>query len=418
MLTRRLTWTAYALMFAQGYLIYGISYMTPYMESELGAPTWASAFPNALMASGFLAAGVIVPFVIRRLGPGVAIRLWAVAMGLAALLLGVAGSFVVALLAAFVVGAAGAGIAVHTVSAMASQANGMYIIRATLWSTVGGLAGPIILSLAARTTGWNTGVLLVIPITLVVAALIPPSPASARTSAQGDQATGPTELAHGTGPVSAAGPVPATRLTPATRPVPGAQRPALGRAYRLTWLYMVLSIGVEFAFVAWGTQLTVARTGMALADATALGSLFVAGTVVGRAAWSTRLAGMLDRRVTLRLVTVATAAGAALLWVAGTPVMAGVALFIGGVGISVQYPVGASLALAHAPGAPVRASSMINMASGIAISGSPLLLGFVASGAGIQAAWTLILGLVAVAFAVILAVPAPAATAAPAAPAP
>ena len=48
---------------------------------------------------------------------------------------------------------------------------------------------------------------------------------------------------------------------------------ALGRNYRLVWVFLLLSIGVEFAFVAWGAQVAVARNDLGLADATAIASL-------------------------------------------------------------------------------------------------------------------------------------------------
>jgi hypothetical protein len=71
------------------------------------------------------------------------------------------------------------------------------------------------------------------------------------------------------------------------------------------------------------------------------------------------------------------------------------------------FPLSTGLAVAHAPAAPVKASSRITAASGIAIFSAPLLLGVVAGVAGVIAAWALVLGLLAAALLVLRMVPRP-----------
>ena len=423
MLTRRLTWSSYALMVAQGFLIYSVSYITPYMESELGAPTWAAAIPSASLAVGFLVAGWTVPFVVRRFGPGVAVRLWASMGVVSALLLGLADAFPPVLLGAFLVGLMGAGTIVHVVSAFAGVSNGMYLVRASMWSVVGGLTGPLVLSLTARSADWNTGLLVMIPVSVVVSLVAAPSPAhvEGRASSAGTAPVSPASTAGtsastagtsaSTAGTSSAATSPTGRSTSA--PVtPGSTAPtrvvALGRNYRLVWVFLLLSIGAEFAFVAWGAQVAVARNDLALADGTAIASLFVVGELIGRIAWGVPRLARTDRRLALRASVGVAAVGALLLWLAPSPFIAGLGLLLGGLGIAIQYPIASSLALAHAPGAAVRASSVINLASALSISGAPLLLGFVAAAVGVLTAWSLTLVLLAVALAVILAVPAPA----------
>ena len=412
MLTRRLTWSSYALMVAQGFLIYSVSYITPYMESELRAPTWAAAMPSAALAVGFLLAGWTVPFVVRRFGPGVAVRLWASMGVVSALLLGLADSVPPVLLGSFLVGLMGAGTIVHVISAFAGVSNGMYLVRASMWSVVGGLIGPLVLSLTARSADWNTGLLAMIPVSIVVTLVAAPSPAhvEGRAPSAGTAPVSPGSIA-GTSASTAGTSSAATSSDPA--PVtPGSTAPtrvvALGRNYRLVWVFLLLSIGAEFAFVAWGAQVAVARNDLALADATAIASLFVVGELIGRIAWGVPRLARTDRRLALRASVGVAAVGALLLWLAPSPFIAGLGLLLGGLGIAIQYPIASSLALAHAPGAAVRASSVINLASALSISGAPLLLGFVAAAVGVLTAWSLTLVLLAVALAVILAVPAPA----------
>lgn len=389
-LRRRLTWTAYALMLAQGFTGYSVSYFTPYMESEYHTPTWASSAPNGATAIGYLVAAMLVPMVVRRIGPGNAIRLWAVGMGAAALLMVLGGSFPTVVAGAFFIGLTGAGVVVHTVAALGSVANGLYMIRSTVWSMFGAVLGPLVLWAATQTTGWSTGLLLTLPLVLATAMLVPPAP----TPSAEREAVRP-------------GPSPDDSTAPPDRSAP------LGRAYWTAWTYLVLVIGAEFAFVAWGAQLIVARTGLALVDATALASLLVAGELAGRMLWGTGIGARVDRLRTLRTMTVVAGAGALVLWAAPIPAIAGVGLALGGLGIALAFPVTSSLALVYAAHAPVRAGAQLNLSWGLAILGAPLLLGIAASAVSVTAAWALTVTLLGAAWAVILRAPRPATATAP-----
>lgn len=368
---RRLTWTAYLLMVCQGFMFYAVGYITPYVASELGAPPWASALPTSAMAIGLLVAGVISNRVVRALGAQTAIRLWIALLVLAAVLMSLAFSIWPILAGALVCGIAGAGVLVHVISTLADRRHGVLLMRAVLWSVIGGVVGPIALSAAARTVGWSVGILGAVPLLLVLALVIPASPAR--------------DLAG-----------------PADR-----REPPLGRAYWLTWVYLALCIAAEFSFVAWGAQVAVEQAGLDLADATALGSLFVVGEVLGRLALSTGFGSAGDARARLLVSTLLGAAGGALLWLAGVAALAGAGMFLGGLGMAAVFPLSTGVAVAHAPAAPVKASSRIAAASGIAIFSAPLLLGVAAGIAGVIAAWALVLGLLAAALLVLRLVPRP-----------
>jgi MFS family permease len=375
MSTRRLTWTAYLLMACQGYLIYSVGYITPYLQSELGTPSWAAAMPSASLAAGMFVSAFIVNLVVRRIGAGPAIRLWIALMAVTAVLMSLAVSIWPILAGAFFFGIAAAGSLVYVITMLGSQANGVYLMRSAMWSVVGGVVGPVALSAAARSIGWNLGPLLPVPL-LVVLVLAVPTPAMGRSAVTGH-----------------------------------VREPGLGRWYWLTWVYLTLAIGAEFSFVAWGAQVAVARAGLALADATALAALFVVGEILGRLALSGGPGSRVDIQTVLRLSTVVTATGGALLWVAGTPIMVGIGMFVGGVGLAGLYPLTARLAVAQAPQAPVKAGARLTAASGVAISGAPLLLGLVAGLAGVITAWGLLLAMLAVALVILWRIPRPAAPA-------
>ncbi len=160
----------------------------------------------------------------------------------------------------------------------------------------------------------------------------------------------------------------------------------------------------------WGSQVVSARAGIGDVGATGLASLYVAGMIAGRLALSTGLATEWRPTMVLRASTILAAAGAALTLLAVDQTLAGLGLLLGGLGISPAYPLGASLAIAHAPDTPVLASARLPAASGLAIFSAPLGLGLVVGLAGVVGAWLLVLGMLALGLAVIVRVPSPPAT--------
>ena len=392
MISRRDTWLAYLLMVCQGFLFYAVGYITPYVESELGAPTWASALPNSTMAIGLLVAGVIVPRAVRRLGTWGAVSLWAVLLAVAAVGMALGVSLPALLAGGFVIGLAGAGSLTHAVTAFAGRRNGVLLMRATLASVVGGVLGPLVLSAAARSVGWNLGVLAPVPLALAVALL---AQVGRRTPATGRDADAAAEDAPG--PVA-----------PADH---GHDRePRLPRAYWLTWTFLVLCIGAESSFVAWGAQVAVQQAGIALADATALGSLFVLGMIIGRVLLSAGGGPRVAPKRLLAGMVVTGIAGGLLVWVGRDVALVGVGLLAGGLGLAGVWATAAGFAVANAPGSPVLAGARLNPATGAAILVAPLLLGVGATAVGVVAAWGIVVGLLAVALGVLRMVPAPPAT--------
>jgi len=85
-----------------------------------------------------------------------------------------------------------------------------------------------------------------------------------------------------------------------------------------------------------------------------------------------------------------------------------IGLFVGGLGISGIYPLGASLSLAHAPDAPVRASARLTAASGGAIFTAPLVLGLAAQAAGVVVGWLLVFAMLGIGLLVLMRIPHPA----------
>lgn len=370
---RRLIATAYLLMAAQGFLVYAVGFIAPYLERDLGAAPWLAAMPMTAMALGLLAGGALAPWLNARVGARVAIRAWSAAMAVSALLLVLAVSMLPVLAGALLFGISIGGTLVHVNSALGLGPLGaVRLVRANMYSTMGGLVAPLAMSAAARTVGWSLGSLLPVPFLVALVATLPGSPArdEPARAAESDSA-------------------------------------ALPRDYWLAWTFLALSIAAEFSFVTWGSQVVAARVGLTIADATGLASLYVAGMVVGRGllAVNGRLAAR--RLPVLRVGTALVATGALVVAAATDPVTAGLGLLLGGLGLAPAYPLGASLALAHAPSLPVAASARLTAASGVAIASAPLALGIVAGGLGVATAWLMVVAVLAVALLLTFGIPEP-----------
>lgn len=369
---RVLTWTAYLLMACEGYLIYAIGFITPYLRQDLGVQPWVAAMPNSTMAIGLLTGGAIAGRVNDRIGPRYAVRAWAGVMALAGVLIAIPVGVVPILVGAFAFGISVGGMLVHVNSALGiGPRGGTLLMRANVWSVVGGLAGPLVLSVAAANAGWWLGTLVPVPLLMALMFLLPASPARDRPAAANEAGAG------------------------------------LPRLYWMTWLFLTLSIGAEFSFVVWGSQVVVVRAGIADVEATRLASLYVLGMTAGRLALSAGLGHGSRPVVVLRGCAALAVVGAVVTWLATEPAVAGLGLLLGGLGISAIYPLGASLALAHAPGAPLRASARLTVASGVAILSAPLGLGFVAGAVGVPGAWLIVVGLLGMGLLVVLRIPAP-----------
>jgi hypothetical protein len=369
---RALTWTAYLLTVCEGYLIYAVGFITPYLRQDLGVPPWVAAMPNFMMAIGLLVGGEIARAVGSRIGPRYAIRTWAGVMAMSGILMAIPVSIVPILVGAFTFGVSVGGMLVHVNSALGvGPRGGTLLMRANVWAMIGGLAGPLVLSVVAAGAGWWFGMLVPVPLLVILVFLLPASPARDRP-ADGDEGV--------------------RRLPP---------------LYWMTWLFLVLSIGAEFSFVAWGSQVVVARAAIPDVEATRLASLYVLGMLVGRLALSAGLGHGSRSIVVLRGGAALAVVGAAVTWVATQPAIAGLGLLLGGVGMSAIYPLGASLALAHAPGVPIRASARLTAASGLAILTAPLGIGLIAGAAGVAGAWLIVVGMLTMGLIVVLRIPAP-----------
>jgi MFS family permease len=150
--------------------------------------------------------------------------------------------------------------------------------------------------------------------------------------------------------------------------------------------------------VFWAATLVERRAGVSVPEATSIAALFLGGMFAGRLAMGYGLAAGRPPRHGAWAALSVVAAGALLAWITMTPIVAGAALFVAGLGVAGLYPLGVAAALATAPGRLALAGNRLTIASGLAILVAPLALGAIADVTGVVVGWGLVLALVAAGF--------------------
>ena len=362
---RRVTWFAYAYLCVVGFLLYAIGALTPYLRDALHLSAAEAALHASVLAVGLMVAGSSADAVERRLGrrrAGIAAAALVVAGGVAVMLGGV---LPVTLAGAFAIGL-GAGVMLAALNIVLGSPGGTLaetrFARANTWALLSALFAPLLIAgLASSSLGWQSA--LLVPLVVAVA----------------------LEVAGGL-------PGGGRRASPS-----GAR--SLPRSFWVAWLFVVAAVSIEFAYVVWGSTLVAARTGVSRETATALATCFLGGMLVGRIALGAGLIGSGRWRHWVDAALALAAIGGVIAWLATTPVVSVVGLFVAGLGTASLYPQGLATALDRAGDGALTAGARLTLASGVAILAMPLLLGAVADTLGVVAGWPLVIALCAVAFA-------------------
>jgi MFS family permease len=117
---------------------------------------------------------------------------------------------------------------------------------------------------------------------------------------------------------------------------------------------------------------------------------FYAGMATARVGLSLHVVGGQDPIWLMRGSLVVALLGTLLAWAAGSVELAGLGIFLGGLGTGFLYPLGVAVTLAMVPWLQDRGSARLILASGVAILVSPFALGLAADSSGVSTAWLLI----------------------------
>ena len=338
------------------YLLYGVGAVTAFLAVVLSLSDAVAALHSSLLAVGLLVAGLTGDRIDARLGSRSAHRMAYLLLAIASVCLATAPALVVTLAGAAMVGL-GAGLLLARINRTLSRGGGslarVRMSRSALIAMLAVLAVPIAIGIGEGSgLGWQ--LVFVGAVVLLATGIL----------ASREQ----RELrVHS---VDEAG-----RLT---------------RHYWLAWWLVVLAVSVEFSIVFWASTLVERQVGITLAEATLVAAGFYAGMALTRAGLSFHVAGGRDPIRLMRMGLAVALLGSLLAWTSQSVLLAGLGIFLGGIGTGFLYPLGITIALALAPGLQHRGSARLVLASGIAILAAPLLLGLSADLTSVSAAWLLV----------------------------
>lgn len=347
-------WTLYILLGLFSFMLTMIGPMVPYLRDEFAMSYSLAGLHQSAFALGMVSMGLFGSPIIKRFG--ITRSLW---YGMADMILGLlimvlAHGPAITLGGVFIMSLGGT-IALATIqTALASAPSthrGKVIMEANVMASALTMLVPLVLLAGAR---WFLGWRIVFPtmlISLVVAASFG-IPATRRNQAGRDEKA---DAGSGT----------------------------LGPAYWRMWLVVFFGVSVEWAISFWCMTYLLALPGNSRSLAAAGTVLLGLSAVMGRFASSRighRISGYHLMLVVMSLVLL----GFPLYWLRPSVPLTLLGLVLCGIGSSNFYPLGLSLALGHAPGNAAKASSLVPVASGLAIGLAPFLLGRLADATDIR----------------------------------
>jgi fucose permease len=366
----RATWLSYLLLAYYGYFLNIFGPITPFLKDELALSYTVSSLHFSAFALGIIGAGLTGHRVIQKLGRWKSLWIGAFGMSLSALILIAGRDPKLTIGAAFLMGLIGSLILAIVPSVLSDQHGEMRAVAFSEGNVIASMVSavaPVLVGWFALTVlGWRAA--LVLPL---LAALL---------------------MRFGFGKVN----LPSAQA--ATASVTSQSR--LPRRYWIYWVGLVVSVSIEFCMIFWSADYLETGLGMPKAEAAQAVSVFLAGMIAGRLASSRLVQRFSPHQVVTGSLLIA-AAGFGIYWTAGTPLLGVIGLFITGLGVAGLYPLILSLAIGSARANIDRASTLASLASGAAIFALPLILGRLADGVGIRAAYAINILLLVIAFAIV-----------------
>ena len=362
----RLTWLVYGQLGLYGYFLYGFGPVVPLLRVEQGTSRTLAGLHGTALAAGAVLTGAVFPAVVRRAGRGGA--LWLGVTGLVAgVLLLVLGRALPVTLTATLLASVGGSLVVNASTPVLADHHGpagpAAISEANAVAAGMGLLAPLAVGGAVGAGwGWRPGLAVTVLLAAALAAVA---------------------WRH--------------RIRVPRLAVPAGGAPArLPRRYWGAWGVLVAVIAVEFSVTLWASDELAGRRGMAPAIAATAVTAVVAGMLAGRL-----VGGRLELRHPPRQLLLGALAlcglGFAVFWTAPWAWLAFLGLAVTGLGISLHFPLGISLAIAAADGATDLATARASYAAGLAVGVAPLALGALADRVGVHLAFLLVPVLLAIA---------------------
>lgn len=171
-------------------------------------------------------------------------------------------------------------------------------------------------------------------------------------------------------------------------------RNPLPTAFWAYWAVISLGVIIEWGIIFWGADFLEKNADLEATTASTMMTVFFLAVVIGRIVGS-RLARTIDVRRLLFFAFVLVLIGFVPFWLAPTPAISIIGLFVAGLGVANTFPL--TLATASGLVSPEQsdtASARISFGAGLAIFLGPQLLGIVADGTNISTAYGIIGGVI------------------------
>jgi fucose permease len=363
------TWLAYGMLAYYAYLQAALGPLMPFLGAELNLNYTVRGYHLSGFAVGMILAGLMADRAARQFGRRAVFWGGGLGMALGALLLVVGRAVPVTVAGAFVMGLVGTYLLVmvqSTLSAHHGERRAIALTESNVVAVLCAALAPVLVGQGEQLgIGWRAALLAGAALWLVMFAVGRHIPIPGRNDGDGHHQQ--------------------------TAPLP-----------RLFWAYALvvfLAVSVEWSVIFWGADYLERVVGLERTTASTLMSVFLGAMFVGRALGS-GLARRYDPGRLLIGAILVVMAGFPLFWLAQTPALNIIGLFIAGLGVANMFPLTLSVASGLAPAQADTLSARISLSSGLAILLMPQLLGSTADQIGIANAFAIVGGLIVAVFAV------------------
>ena len=341
-------WALYLILGLFSFMLSMVGPMVPYLQAEFGMSYTLAGLHQSAFAFGMVTIGFVASTIIRKLG--ITVSLWG---GIAVMLLGllimiIAPVPALTLTAVFIMSVGG------TIALAATQTSfatfpilqrGKVIMEANVVASALTMFVPVVLFLGSLTfLGWR----IVFPTMFVCISL------------------------------SASFGIKATKKHQGTRDEKAdAGGGKLGAGYWRMWVVVFFGVTVEWAIAFWCMTYLLGLPGNSIGLATA-GTVLLGFSAVSGRFISSRVNNKFSETKLMLIVMAIVLIGFPLYWLRASVPLTFIGLILCGLGTSVFFPLGLSMAFHKAPGNAAKASSLMPVASGSAIGIAPFLLGSIA----------------------------------------
>jgi predicted MFS family arabinose efflux permease len=365
----RLTRISYAQLSLFSWVMYALGAANALLRDDQGTSRTLSGLHSTSNAVSGIIAGLLASRLIASAGRGRVLRGSTAGLVVAIAIycwpgagypVTMSGVFLIGLFGTFVVISVNAFLLDHQ-----GQGGPAALTEANALASFTGLVGPLAVGVFAATVfGWRMG-LIVAGIGLILVEIW-----RGRSTAEFGAAGAAAHAEH------------------RTRPMPR-------RVYWSLALIMCF-LGAEFSMVYWSADLLRERAGFGPAAAAAALALVTAGMMFGRY-FGSRIASRVPIDRMLAISILVAFVGFALSWIPPIGVLMCIGLFVTGLGLSIQWPIGVSRAVRASGGMTDRAAARSSVFGSMAIATAPFLLGLMSDTIGFHNAFLLVPALLATA---------------------